>query len=619
MATSRFVDMRKPEDDATTAEAVAVLDRVRSHHRALLAMQAAELEDVVAWADLHLLETPVDVPDGLGSGTAGHRGSVVPRRAGAHGVEEFAVSDLAGTLGDLRAGCADVRRGGARAPRPAPPPVCRDPVRGAADVAGREIARQTRTLSPEVAAYVDAHLAPFAHKVNGTRITRAVEAALLHCDPEAAKQRAAEAAEKRHVTVEDHLGGISTLTAVLRTPDAVALEQRVFVVAEWLALLGDTDSAQRPPVQAPSPCSPTPKPPSSFEQRAWDHVRGNDRRATASPLARSGPTTGAGVPPARPPRRRRGLRDLPGRPRRGPRPPPPGPARRGRAVARRGRPRHHAQADPGRGHRRAHRRRPLRSPTQASPARSTRPSTSAPSPGAADAAATTSTTSSNTSTPTKADHPARPSSTNIARLCRFHHRVKTHTTWTSSATARRRPALDQPHRRQLPRRPIRHHPPLTRVDAADGSRPGAQRGPVDELGGATVERPALERLQVEVGALPAKIGVVAGWRRSPGTASPATRSTSPAASSARSSVRLPRERSGTSDSSWSRATISTASPLTTVASGQSSGLGQRRGDDVRGRLRSGHPRVAHVVALAAGGQHLLASGVPNQDHTWVSR
>ena len=50
-----------------------------------------------------------------------------------------------------------------------------------------------------------------------------------------------------------------------------------------------------------------------------------------------------------------------------------------------------------------------------------------------------------------------------------------------------------------------------------------------------------------------------------------TRSTRPAAISAQFSERLPCERNGTSDSSLSRATTSTASPLATVASGQSSG------------------------------------------------
>ena len=50
-----------------------------------------------------------------------------------------------------------------------------------------------------------------------------------------------------------------------------------------------------------------------------------------------------------------------------------------------------------------------------------------------------------------------------------------------------------------------------------------------------------------------------------------TRSTRPAAIRARFIDRLPWDRNGTSDSSLSRATTSTASPLTRVASGQSRG------------------------------------------------
>jgi hypothetical protein len=63
-----------------------------------------------------------------------------------------------------------------------------------------------------------------------------------------------------------------------------------------------------------------------------------------------------------------------------------------------------------------------------------------------------------------------------------------------------------------------------------------------------------------------------------------TRSTRPAAISARFSDRLPCERNGTSDSSLSRATVSTASPLTTVASGQSRGPSSVVDTTVAGRF-----------------------------------
>jgi hypothetical protein len=69
-----------------------------------------------------------------------------------------------------------------------------------------------------------------------------------------------------------------------------------------------------------------------------------------------------------------------------------------------------------------------------------------------------------------------------------------------------------------------------------------------------------------------------------------TRSTKPAAIKARLSDRLPCERSGTSHSSLSLATTSTASPRTTVTSGQSSGPSSVLRDHRRGmvRIRSTH-------------------------------
>ena len=63
------------------------------------------------------------------------------------------------------------------------------------------------------------------------------------------------------------------------------------------------------------------------------------------------------------------------------------------------------------------------------------------------------------------------------------------------------------------------------------------------------------------------------------------RSTSPAAINARFIERLPCERNGTSDSSLSRATTSTASPLATLASGQSRGASSVVDTTVAGRLR----------------------------------
>lgn len=68
------------------------------------------------------------------------------------------------------------------------------------------------------------------------------------------------------------------------------------------------------------------------------------------------------------------------------------------------------------------------------------------------------------------------------------------------------------------------------------------------------------------------------------------RSTRPAAISAQFSDRLPCERNGTSDSCLSRVMTSTASPLTTVASGQSTGPFNVEDTTVAGMFRI---RVTH--------------------------
>jgi len=107
-----------------------------------------------------------------------------------------------------------------------------------------------------------------------------------------------------------------------------------------------------------------------------------------------------------------------------------------------------------------------------------------------------------------------------------------------------------------------------------------QGGPADELLGVAVERPALDQL-VEVGRTP-EDGIEAGLAGDDREEVTWTRSTRPAAMSARFIDRLPWERSGTSDSSLSRATTSTASPFTTFAFGPGGAVAVEGREDVEG-------------------------------------
>jgi hypothetical protein len=108
----------------------------------------------------------------------------------------------------------------------------------------RKIAEETIGLNAAAAAYVDAHLAPFAHTLSFGRIMAAVEAAVLRHDPDLAQERAVKAAEKRGVWVEDRVDGTSEIHAVTDTPDAVAFDTALTDVAGALASLGDTDPDQ---------------------------------------------------------------------------------------------------------------------------------------------------------------------------------------------------------------------------------------------------------------------------------------------------------------------------------------------------------------------------------------
>ncbi len=85
--------------------------------------------------------------------------------------------------------------------------------------------------------------------------------------------------------------------------------------------------------------------------------------------------------------------------------------------------------------------------------------------------------------------PGQTSSANLARLCRFHHRVKTHSRVALPARTRRHPDLDLTAEPQLHRRRPRHPSPTTDHDAVSPSTvPGALGRVHVRHGGATSAR-----------------------------------------------------------------------------------------------------------------------------------
>src|SRR4051794_29955677 len=212
---------------------------------------AEELAAVCHWADLHPAELfrAVDpqIERQVESAARVHpdlgvEGELRLAGHGALAVCEFAVAEVAAAIG-MSEPAARSYVGQALELRDRLPRLWAKVMDGELPAwKGRQIAEQTIPLSAEAAAWVDAQLASFAHRLSLTRVVRAVEAALLRFDPDLAAQKAAAAAERRGVWCEDHLDGTTQITAVTGTPDATTFDAALNTVAATLGALGDPDS-----------------------------------------------------------------------------------------------------------------------------------------------------------------------------------------------------------------------------------------------------------------------------------------------------------------------------------------------------------------------------------------
>ena len=107
------------------------------------------------------------------------------------------------------------------------------------------VAERTMCLSPAAAAFVDAHVAPVAHKIGPAQLMRLVEEAKARFDPEQAEADRAAAAESRHVDIDlaaVGVAGTAHVDANLDLADALDLETAVAHLAHQLLLAGCTES-----------------------------------------------------------------------------------------------------------------------------------------------------------------------------------------------------------------------------------------------------------------------------------------------------------------------------------------------------------------------------------------
>ncbi len=108
----------------------------------------------------------------------------------------------------------------------------------------RRIAAATPDLSVEAAAFVDAQVAPYAHRVGSTQLARLVDEAIARFMPEFAEERRAAAADGRHLIVESaqvSFNGTTMVHGELDLADALDLEAAVQAGAEALKAAGSDE------------------------------------------------------------------------------------------------------------------------------------------------------------------------------------------------------------------------------------------------------------------------------------------------------------------------------------------------------------------------------------------
>jgi len=94
----------------------------------------------------------------------------------------------------------------------------------------RRVAEATLNLSAEAAAFVDAQVAPFAHRIGMAALERLIAEAVARFMPDQAAADAEKSADSRHFSIDHQqvsFGGTSQLTGELDLADALDLDTAV--------------------------------------------------------------------------------------------------------------------------------------------------------------------------------------------------------------------------------------------------------------------------------------------------------------------------------------------------------------------------------------------------------
>jgi hypothetical protein len=216
--------------------ATAVLAAAREHTATAQAAEAGRFQMAVDWAAMHSADS---------LGAAAWEGELPIAGEGAPLVAEFCVAEFALAIG-MSTDAGRRYLGDAIETRYRLPRVWALVVAEALPVwRARKIAQATLPLPPEGAAFVDQHVAPCAATVSLAQLDRVVEEARVRFDPAEAEARRASAAESRHFDIHTQdvsVDGTVPVQGTLDLADALDLEDAIAAGAQALANLGCPES-----------------------------------------------------------------------------------------------------------------------------------------------------------------------------------------------------------------------------------------------------------------------------------------------------------------------------------------------------------------------------------------
>src|SRR3954447_7703007 len=227
----------------STLDAAAVLASARRARAQANAAETQVLVDAVEWARLHEV-TDLDDAATIWAGRGQDTGIPIAGE-GAPLIAEFAVAEFATALGMTAESGRNLLAQAIELAHRLPRVWARVRCGQLAPWRGRRIAEETLCLSMEAATFVDAHVAPFAHKIGPAQTLRLVEEAIARFMPEFAAERRDRAADQRHFSIDHQqvsFAGTSRVEGELDLADALDLEAAITAGAAQLAALGNTES-----------------------------------------------------------------------------------------------------------------------------------------------------------------------------------------------------------------------------------------------------------------------------------------------------------------------------------------------------------------------------------------